>query len=129
MADIFAPDDAPSGLAGGERRFDIEAAVDAHCALFNQCFRSGDWSPFVATFADDARMAFTNVPIEPIIGREAIAVAYATNPPTDTMRVLSVQPLDSDGARVRFGWDAGGDGTMVVRWRDGLVADLEITFD
>ena len=30
--------------------------------------------------------------------------------------------------RVHFTWDAGGPGTMLLRWRDGQVAALEITF-
>lgn len=110
--------------AGGK----LDAAVAAHCELFNACFRSGDWSPFVATFAEDARMAFTNVPVGPFVGRAAIAAAYTAQPPTDTMSVLGVQEIDPQTARVRFAWDAGGTGTMVVRWRDGQVADLEITF-
>jgi len=107
---------------------DLDEAVRSHCELFNASFRSGDWAPFVATFADDARMAFTNVPAGPFAGRDAIAAAYATSPPSDTMSILSVEPLDADTARVGFAWDAGGKGTMVIRWRDGQVADLEITF-
>jgi hypothetical protein len=120
MVDLFAPDD---------ETFDVTSAVEAHCALFNTGVRSGDWAPFVATFTDDAQMVFTNVPVPPAVGREAIAAAYLTNPPTDTMNVVSVEPVDRESARVRFGWDAGGDGTMLIRWRDGLVSDLEITFD
>ncbi len=107
---------------------DLDAAVRKHCELFNEGFRSGDWAPFVATFAEDARMAFTNVPAGPFVGREAIGAAYAANPPTDTMSIVSVEPLGADTARARFAWDAGGAGTMVMRWRDGQVADLEITF-
>jgi SnoaL-like domain len=107
---------------------DLDDAVRRHCDLFNESFRSGDWAPFVATFAEDARMAFTNVPAGPFAGRRAIGEAYAANPPTDTMSIVSVEPLDADTARVRFAWDAGGEGTMVVRWRDGQVAALEITF-
>lgn len=113
---------------------DLKAAAEEHCARFNECFRTGDWAPFVATFADDARMAFTNVPAGPFVGRDAIGKAYAANPPSDTMSVRSVEPLDERTARVRFEWDAGGAGTMVLRWRDtgagGVkVAALEITFD
>jgi steroid delta-isomerase len=108
---------------------DLDDAVRRHCELFNASFRSGDWAPFVATFADDARMAFTNVPAGPFLGRAAIGAAYAENPPTDTMSIQSVEPLDADTARVRFAWDAGGKGTMVIRWRGGQVADLEIAFD
>jgi steroid Delta-isomerase len=113
--------------------FDLPALVGGHCDLFNECFREGDWAPFVATFADDARMAFTNVPVGPFNGRDAIGRAYAANPPSDTMSVVSVEPLDACTARVRFEWDAGGPGTMVVHWRGDpegrpQVAALEITF-
>src|SRR5262245_33174184 len=107
---------------------DLDGAARQHCELFNESFRSGDWAPFIATFADDARMAFTNVPAGPFVGRAAIGAAYAANPPTDTMSILSVEPLDAQTARVRFAWDAGGEGTMVVRWRERQVANLEVTF-
>jgi hypothetical protein len=109
--------------------YDLTAAVEAHCLLFNQCFRAGDWTPLVATFTDDAEMVFTNVPIPPVVGRDAIAAAYAANPPTDTMHVRGVEPVDLATASVRFGWEAGGEGTMVLRWRDGLVSALQVTFD
>jgi hypothetical protein len=120
MVDLFDPDD---------ETFDLTSAAEAHCDLFNASVRSGDWAPFLATFADDAQMLFTNVPVPPAQGRDAIAAAYSANPPTDTMNVVSIEPVDRDTARVRFGWDAGGDGTMVVQWGDGLVSVLEITFD
>lgn len=107
---------------------DLVKAVEAHCTLFNDAVRTGDWSPFVATFADDAHMAFTNIPTGPFVGRDTIAKAYAEQPPTDTMTIESVEELDPDTARVAFAWDAGGDGTMVVRWREGEVSRLEITF-
>jgi hypothetical protein len=108
---------------------DLDTAARQHCRLFNASFRSGDWASFVATFADDARMAFTNIPAGPYSGRAAISAAYAENPPTDTMSIHSVELLDTDTARVRFAWDAGGGGTMVIRWRGDQVADLAITFD
>ena len=71
---------------------DLNAAVMRHCELFNESFRRGDWEPFVATFTEDARMAFTNVPAGPFTGRSAIGAAYAANPPTDTMTIVSVGP-------------------------------------
>ena len=107
---------------------DHSAAAEAHCSLFNESVRTGDWKPFVATFADDARMAFTNVPVGPYVGRDRIAAAYAENPPDDTMTIEYVDEVDADTAKVRFQWDSDGPGTMMVRWRDGEVADLEITF-
>src|SRR3954468_18711972 len=108
---------------------DLTAAVERHCELFNDCVRTGDWAPFTATFAEDARMAFTDVPMGPFVGREQIAVAYAEQPPTDTMTLEAVETLDERTARVHFAWDeSGDDGTMVLVWHDGKVAALEVTF-
>jgi steroid Delta-isomerase len=107
---------------------DLIPAVEQHCIRFNEAVRTGDWTPFVATFTEDASMVFTNVPAGPYSGRDQIAAAYREQPPDDTMAIESVEELDPQTARVRFAWDAGGDGTMVVRWRDGQVAHLEITF-
>jgi len=108
---------------------DLQRAVEEHTGLFNSCVTSGDWSPFVETFTDDAVMRFVNVPAGPYDGRTAIAAAYATTPPDDTMRITSVEELTSDTARARFAWDHGGHGAMTVRWRDGQVADLTIAFE
>jgi steroid Delta-isomerase len=74
-------------------------------------------------------MAFTNLPVGPFIGREQIAVAYAERPPTDTMTLEAVETLDPQTARVIFVWDeSGDDGAMTVRWRDGRVEAIDITF-
>jgi steroid delta-isomerase len=108
---------------------DLTAAVERHCELFNDCVRTGDWAPFTATFAEDARMAFTDVPVGPFVGRDQIAVAYAEQPPTDTMTLEAVETLDERTARVHFAWDASGDdGVMVLVWQAGRVAALEVTF-
>ncbi len=108
---------------------DLTAAVERHCQLFNDCVRTGDWAPFTATFTDDARMAFTNLPIGPFHGREQIAVAYAEQPPTETMTLEAVETLDPNTARAHFQWDdSGEDGAMLVQWRGGQVAAVEVTF-
>src|SRR3712207_1423778 len=108
---------------------DLTAAVERHCELFNECVRTGDWAPFTETLTEDARMAFTNIPMGPFIGREQIAVAYAEQPPTDTMTLEAVETLDPHTARAHFVWDnSGDDGAMVVSWRDGRVAQIEVTF-
>jgi steroid Delta-isomerase len=109
---------------------DLTAAVERHCELFNECVRTGDWAPFTATFTDDARMAFVGQPVGPFVGRDQIAVAYAEQPPTDTLTLEAVETLDPQTARVHFVWDnSGDDGAMVLRWRDGEVAAVEVTFD
>ncbi|HET6214050.1 MAG TPA: nuclear transport factor 2 family protein, partial [Micromonosporaceae bacterium] len=75
---------------------DIRAAISDHAMLFNEAVRSGNFSAFVATFTEDAVMRFENMPVGPYEGRAAIAVAYATQPPTDTMTLESVEAIGSD---------------------------------
>ncbi len=91
--------------------------------------RSGDFDAFVATFTEDAVMTFDGVPVGPFKGRDKIAAAYAGQPPTDTMSVWSVEEVDAETALARFDWDNGGSGSMQVRWRDGEVDNLTISFD
>lgn len=74
-----------------------------HIERFNAAVRSGDWESFVATLAPDAVSRFDGVPAEPYVGREAIAAAYAENPPTDTMAVRAVE-TSGDAEIVRFAW-------------------------
>jgi uncharacterized protein (TIGR02246 family) len=108
---------------------ELRSRVDDHCGQFNAAVRSGDFTAFVATFTPDAVMRFVNVPAGPYVGREAITEAYRGRPPTDTMTVTSVEALAPDTALVRFAWDAGGTGTMTVRWTGPRVAELTVSFD
>jgi RimJ/RimL family protein N-acetyltransferase len=109
--------------------FDLDGAVRRHCERFNQAQRTGGWAPFVATFAADARMAFTNVPVGPFVGRAAILSAYTEQPPDDTLSLAVIEPVDAGTARARFRWDSGGSGTMLLRFRGTELAHLEITFE
>ena len=74
-------------------------------------------------------MRFDGVPVGPFIGRNAIAAAYAAQPPSDTLTVTSgISSGDVD--RLRFTWDSSNaTGTMVMRWSDDLIAELTVTFD
>ena len=103
--------------------------MDRHVEAFNDAVTSGTFDRFVATFTPDAVMRFTNVPAGPFDGRQAILDGYREQPPDDTMRVLDVDDIDEDGARVRFAWSAGGTGSMLLRWSDEQVRELTITFD
>jgi hypothetical protein len=103
------------------------AMVEAHTALFNSCVRSGDWTPFMDTFADDARLTITNLPIPPVQGRPAIAAAYARRPPTEAMSLTDVESVDDDTVQVSFVWESGREGTMLVRWQDGLVSRVDFS--
>jgi hypothetical protein len=108
---------------------DLTAAVERHCELFNESVRNGDWAPFVDTFASDATLSFTDEPIGPFTDRNQIAVAYAERPPADTITLEAVEELDPQTARVHFAWDAGGYGSMVLRWRADELTFLEISPD
>jgi steroid Delta-isomerase len=108
-----------SGVANAARR---------HVVRFNRAVRDGNWHEFAANFADDAMMRFTNAPVGPFAGRDAIERGYDEQPPDDTMTIRSIDEIDADTALITFTWDAGGAGTMQLRWVDGLVAELVITF-
>lgn len=108
---------------------DLTEAVREHEAIFNEAVRAGDFEAFVATFAEEGKMAFDGVPIGPFKGRHKIAAAYAAQPPTDTMSIWSIEEIADDTAFARFDWDNGGSGSMQVRWRDGEVIDLTISYE
>ncbi len=107
----------------------IPDRVRAHAEGFNAAVRAGDFTAFTTTFREDAVMRFVGVPAGPYLGRDAIAAAYASQPPDDTLTVLTVSSSGGDTDEVRFAWDRDGSGTMIVRWQDGLVADLTVRFD
>ena len=104
----------------------LEDSIRAHCALFNACVGTGDWSPFLDTFTEDARMVTAAAPDRPIVGRELLARMYAKHPPAETMTMTTIRALDADTAVARFRWEHGRAGEMTVRWRDGLVCDVAL---
>jgi steroid Delta-isomerase len=106
----------------------VAERVEEHFRLFNEAVRGHDWTAFLATFTPDAVMTFNAVPVGPYIGLEQIARAYADQPPSDTMTCLSAA-RDGEVDVARFGWDAGGGGTLRLAWRDGALAALTVTFD
>jgi hypothetical protein len=106
----------------------ISQRAAGHVADFNHRVRSGDWAGFADRFTPGATMRFVGVPAGPFAGREAIAAAYAAQPPSDTLTV-SRAVSSGDVDQVWYSWDSGGTGSMTLRWREGLVAELTITFD
>ena len=104
-----------------------EATARAHVDRFNTAVLTRDWSAFMATFHDDAVMTFAGPPVGPFVGRAAIAAAYATDPPGDTMRVLSVR-VDGDVDVVAFAWSRGGTGVIQIRRSAGLITSLLVSF-
>ena len=102
--------------------------AEEHVAGFNAAVLSGDFTEFVQRFHPDAVMTFVGPPVGPFTGRAEIAAAYAAQPPDDTMEISSVR-AEGDAELIAFRWSAGGSGTMRLRRRDGLVAELTIIFD
>lgn len=110
---------------------DLAAFLTRHVATFNAAVASGDFAPLVELFADDARLEFVGVPVGPFVGRPAIAEAYRTRPPTDTMTILDTW-AEPDGTVVEtFSWSADGgsrSGEMRLRVVRGRIQELVVSF-
>jgi steroid Delta-isomerase len=106
----------------------ISERAARYVAAFNDCARSGEWADFARRFMPDATMHFAGIPVGPFSGREAIAAAYASQPPSDTLTVTrSASSGEVDD--LRFAWDSSSaTGTMTLRWIGDLVAELTVTF-
>jgi hypothetical protein len=102
--------------------------AEEHVAAFNAAVRSADFTEFVRRFHPEAVMTFVGPPVGPFTGRAEIAAAYAAQPPDDTMEIRSVRS-EGDAELIAFRWSGGGTGTMRLRRRDGLVAELTVIFD
>lgn len=104
----------------------------AHIARFNAAVAGGDWADFTAGFAADAVMTFDGLPggssVGPFVGRDAIAEAYATRPPDETMDLLAVRD-DGESDLITFRWSGGGTGTITIRRRADLITHLAVVFD
>jgi hypothetical protein len=83
------------------------------------------------SFAEDAEMEFSGIPVGPFAGREAIAAAYREQPPDDELRIL--ERRDSPGrVEARYAWLAEPDvaaGEMFLTSEGGGIRKLVVTFD
>jgi hypothetical protein len=106
--------------------------LERHVELFNTGVRKRDFSGMLSQFADDAVMRFDGVPVDPFEGRSAIAAAYRDQPPDDEIRVLDTLGAGPDRVTARYAWAAAADqvaGRLHLRVRDGLIAELVVTFE
>jgi RimJ/RimL family protein N-acetyltransferase len=102
-----------------------------HVVRFNEGVRTGDWTPMLERFAEDAELVFEGVPVGPLQGLDAIAAAYAAQPPDDQLVTLSVEE-DGGDVTALYAWrrDPGRvAGRMVLTPRDRKVARLVVTFE
>ncbi len=110
---------------------EVAAFLVRHVETFNTAVATGDYGPLVELFAAEARLEFSGVPVGPFEGREAIAGAYAAQPPTDTMTILDTR-VEPDGTVVEaFSWSADGgvrSGEMRVTVDGGRISRLVVAF-
>ena len=103
--------------------------VGAYVREFNAAVVSGEWSRLVAWFSDDAVLEFVGLPVGPFVGRGAIAAAYVTSPPDDTIEVLSERTTATGEWLVHFRWSSSeAGGTMTLRELGQQITRLAVTF-
>ena len=110
----------------------VHEVLERHVELFNAGIRQHDFSGMLSQFADDASMRFEGVPVGPFQGRPAIAAAYRDQPPDDEIRVLDANDAGPDRVTARYAWAAAPEqmaGRLHLRIRDGLIAELVVTFE
>jgi steroid Delta-isomerase len=107
------------------------ALLTDHVERFNEGIRSGDFGPMLAGFTPDAELVFQGVPVGPFVGRDAIAEAYRTQPPTDEVRLLGAPRVEEGALVVDYAWasERTRAGRMLVTARDGAIARLVVTFE
>ncbi len=104
-----------------------------YVAGFNAAVATGDYAPLTAWYSEDAVLRFENVPPEAasleFAGRQAIADAYAQNPPDDQIE-LAGEPIERNGhVTVAFAWRRDGSpGVLDFVLADGLISALTVTF-
>jgi len=110
---------------------DPAAVLAGHVRRFNDAVRTGDFTEMVAGFAPDAEMSFVGAPVGPFAGREAIAAAYAEQPPDDEIRLLGEPRVEGDTVETDYAWAAEGtrSGRLILTERDGAIARLVVTFE
>jgi hypothetical protein len=110
---------------------DPVALLQAHVQRFNDAVASKDFGALVAGFAPDGEMVFEGVPVGPFVGRDAIAEAYARQPPDDEVRLLGEPRVDGDRVEADYAWAAESRraGRMIMSIRGGSIVRLVVTFE
>jgi steroid Delta-isomerase len=105
--------------------------LETHVRRFNDAVRSGDFTEMIAGFTPDAEMVFEGVAAGPFVGSEAIAAAYAQQPPDDEVRLLGAPRLDGETVECDYAWAAVGTraGRMIMTARDVAIERLVVTFE
>jgi len=105
----------------------VRSLLERQVEAFNHGVRTGDWTPMLELFVDDAELEFVGIPVGPFRGREAIGDAYRTQPPDDEIVVL-----DDRGSSAVYAWakdPARRAGELHIEERDGEIARLRIRYE
>jgi ketosteroid isomerase-like protein len=110
---------------------DPAAVLADHVRRFNDAVRTGDFAVMVDGFAPDAEMSFVGPPVGPFAGRDAIAAAYAEQPPDDEIRLLGEPRVEGETVETDYAWAAEGTraGRLILTARDNAIASLVVTFE
>jgi hypothetical protein len=102
-----------------------------HVRRFNEGVRSGDFGPMLEEFAPDAEMVFEGVPAGPFTGRDAVAEAYAQQPPDDEVVLLGDLSARGDTVESDYAWASEGTraGRMILTALSGRITRLVVTFE
>ena len=109
------------------------AFVTEYVAVFNAAVSSGDYGPLLARYTEDAVLRFENVPpaassLE-FAGRQAIADAYAQNPPDDQIDLMGEPAGSGEHVAVPFAWRRDrSPGVLEFAMSGDLVDSLTVIF-
>lgn len=95
-----------------------------YVAGFNDGVRTGDWSGMLALLADDCELEFVGIPVGPFHGRDAIAAAYAAQPPDDEIVLVEDGPA--------YAWSREPcirAGELHLVERDGRLAKITVVYE
>ena len=95
-----------------------------YVARFNEGVRSGDWSSMLELLDDDCELEFVGIPVGPFAGRDAIAAAYAAQPPDDEIVLL-------EGGSA-YAWAREPEvraGELLLAELDGRIAKITVVYE
>lgn len=100
----------------------LTAIVEEHFALFNRCVDSGDWAPFLETYAEDAVLEIEAGATKSLQGIDAIATFYTARPPKEHMSPRAIEVTGPGTTTISFSWDSGRKGRLTVSWDGSTVS-------
>jgi hypothetical protein len=103
--------------------------VGEYVGMFNAAVASGDFTPLLARYTDDAVLRFENVPPDSSTleysGRKAFTAAYSENPPDDQIELIGDLVADGGHVVTGFAWRRDQSaGVLDLTLTDGLISRM-----